>query len=261
MSQAHDEMEKLRQAGLTRLPAIDPKTDAILLDIDGTLVDIAPTPESVHVPHGLRRSLERLTSCTDGALALVSGRTLQSIDALFAPLKTAAIGCHGAQIRKAPEAASELRVLPLPGSIVRAFSDIALLEPRIRVENKTFALAFHYRQAPDRQEPLLARLIERLTPFESNYILMGGKSIFEIKPRSCTKGEALRVLMRSPAFAGRRPVFFGDDTTDEYAFAVLPEFDGIGVSIGRRMPDAGFTVSEPRDVRLWLATLADHCEE
>jgi trehalose 6-phosphate phosphatase len=239
-----------------RLPAVDLKQDAILLDVDGTLVDIAPTPEEVHVPPGLRRTLFRLVGATNGALALVSGRTLNSIDALFAPLVTAAIGCHGAQMRRSAESDSATRMPVLPENIRLACCDVAALEPRIRIEDKTFTLAFHYRQAPDREYALRALLRERLAPFTTDYVLMDGKSVIEIKPRLCTKGEALRALMHLPPFAGRRPVFLGDDTTDEYAFAVLPEFGGIGISVGRPMENADYAFAAPRDVRRWLESLA-----
>jgi trehalose 6-phosphate phosphatase len=144
----------------------------------------------------------------------------------------------------------------LPEKIRLACSDIAVLEPRLRIEDKRFTLAFHYRQAPDREAVLRALLQERLASFAPDYVLMDGKSVIEVKPRLCTKGDALRDLMRLPPFAGRRPIFAGDDATDEYAFAVLPEFGGIGVSVGRPMENADYAVAAPRDVRRWLGTLA-----
>jgi trehalose 6-phosphate phosphatase len=256
-----DVSDKNLKAALTTgpartFPAINLENDAILLDIDGTLLDIAPTPDDVHVPAALRRSLVRLVSSTGGALALISGRTLESVDALFAPLITAAVGCHGAQLRAKPESPTELPVPPLSEAIRQAFSDVTLLQPGVRVEDKHFTLAFHCRLAPDREEPLFELLRARLAPFVSEYTLMRGKFIFEIKPRNCTKGEALRVLMRRAPFAGRRPVFFGDDTTDEYAFAALHQFGGIGVSVGQRMPNASYMVDTPRNIRHWLDRLA-----
>jgi trehalose 6-phosphate phosphatase len=159
-------------------------------------------------------------------------------------------------MRLSPETAGAMRASPLPENIRLAFFDIADLEPRIRIEDKSFTLDFHYRQAPDREDTLRALLRERLAPFATDYVLMDGKSVVEVKPRLCTKGEALRALMQQPPFAGRRPVFFGDDTTDEYAFAILPEFGGIGISVGRAMKNAVYTVTGPRDVRRWLAALA-----
>ena len=239
-----------------RLPAIDLNRDAIFLDIDGTLLDIAPTPEQVCVPERLRQSLDQIMAATGGALALVSGRTLESIDSLFAPFKSAAIGCHGAQLRRSPHADCQMLAPSLPDSIKRACADIPALLPGVRLEDKMFTLAFHCRLARDQEKALLHQLRARVELFESEYALMAGKSVFEIKPRNSNKGASLRALMRLPPFAGRRPVFFGDDTTDKYAFAVLSDFGGLGVSVGHRMPHAGFMVDTPHDVRLWLAALA-----
>jgi trehalose 6-phosphate phosphatase len=261
MPLSQDGTESPTAVGPDRLPVIDLKRDAILLDVDGTLVDIAPSPDEVRVPAGLRGTLFRLIGHANGALALVSGRTLESIDALFAPLVTAAIGCHGAQMRRSPEAADMRRMPPLPEEIRLACSDIQGLEPHVRIEDKTFTLAFHYRQAPYLEERLRALLHDRLAPFTAEYVLMEGKSVIEIKPRQCTKGEALRALMGLPPFAGRRPVYFGDDTTDEYAFAVLPELHGIGISVGRPMPGADYGVAAPRDIRRWLGRLAGNARE
>jgi trehalose 6-phosphate phosphatase len=256
MSQELNVKDAAVASALEGLPTIDLNRDAIFLDIDGTLLDIALTPEQVWVPEQLRQSLDQLMAATGGALALVSGRTLESIDNLFAPFASAAISCHGAQLRRSPHAQCETLAPTLPEPIKRACADIPELLPGVRVENKTFALAFHYRLARDQEKALLLHLRARIAPFESDYALMAGKSIFEIKPKNSDKGASLRALMRLRPFAGRRPVFFGDDTTDKYAFAVLSDFGGLGVSVGHRMPHAGFMVDTPRDVRRWLAALA-----
>lgn len=238
------------------LPPVDVNADAILLDIDGTLLDIAATPDAVRVPDGLGDVLTRLALRTSGALALVSGRTLESIDALFAPFGFGAIGCHGAQMRTTPQGEVKAVFPPLPAEVRAAFADLADCEPCVRMEDKTFALAFHYRLAPERREPLQALLRDRLARLDGDLVLMSGKSVFEIKPRTCTKGEALRRLIHLPPFAGRRPVFFGDDTTDEYAFAVLPEFRGEGISVGRPSRHARYMLASPHCVRRLLAQLA-----
>lgn len=251
---------EIAHSGDREWPEIDSARDAILLDVDGTILDIAAAPQDVHVPAPLRRSLARLIASTNGATALVSGRTLATLDSLFAPLRIAAIGCHGAEIRRSPHGANQTRVSPLPATLRLALSDIHDLEPRIRIEDKTFALAFHFRGARDREEDLLALLRRRITPFAGEYALLHGKSVFEVRPRTCNKGEALRALMQSSPFTGRRPVFFGDDKTDEDAFAVLPEFAGLGVTVGRRAQNAAFMVHTPHDVRRWLAALAENID-
>jgi trehalose 6-phosphate phosphatase len=152
-------------------------------------------------------------------------------------------------------------VAALPQNLRRVFADISVLLPGVRIEDKTFGLAFHYRQAREIEKALLLLLRERVVPFERDYALMAGKSVFEIKPRRCNKGEALQSLMQLPHFRTRRPVYFGDDTTDKYAFAVLPTFGGLGISVGRRMPHADFVVPAPCDVRRWLSTLAGRKNE
>lgn len=238
------------------LPRIDPKQDAILLDVDGTLLDIAATPLAVHVPESLRQALERLTEQSSGAMALVSGRTLEALDQLFAPSRFAAAGCHGAELRRSPHGDRELHASPMPESLQRALNEVARLESQIRVEDKVFTQAFHFRGAREREASLQRLLDERVAPFARDYVLLHGKSVFEVRPRACNKGQAVRALMREPPFAGRRPVFFGDDKTDEDAFAVLPEFGGLGVAVGCRAPNAGFMVHTPREVRLWLKSLA-----
>lgn len=238
------------------LPAVDLARDAILLDVDGTILDIAPTPQEVRVSKALFASLDMLVSATAGATALVSGRLIEILDSLFSPLRFAAIGCHGAQIRRTPDAQTERRISPLPQAVRRALADIAHREPNVRSEDKIFTMAFHFRKAREREEPLLELLRRRLAPFANDFVILRGKSVFEIRPRGCNKGEALRALMQCEPFRGRRPVFLGDDDTDEDAFAILKEFGGVGISVGRHSPNAQYALTSPRDVRRWLVRLA-----
>jgi trehalose 6-phosphate phosphatase len=230
--------------------------DAFLLDIDGTLLDIAPTPESVHVPATLKATLTILQQSARGAVALVSGRPLSGIDHLFAPLSLSAIGCHGAEWRKRPDENVELRAPVLPDEIKTLFLGAVRDLPEIRIEDKGYTLAFHYRNAPERKSVLEARLAAIITPHAADLCLLRGKSVFEVKPCAFDKGEAIGALMRLSPFADRRPVFMGDDHTDEFAFTVVRRLGGIGISVGRRMPDAERMLSAPHAVRSWLAHLA-----
>ena len=230
--------------------------DAFLLDIDGTLLDIAPTPESVRVPATLKATLAILQQSSGGALALVSGRPLSAIDQLFSPLSLAAVGCHGAEWRKTAGDSLELRAAPLADAtrngLLAAVADI----PGILVEDKGYTLAFHYRRAPEQKIVLGKRLSAALAPFKSELCLLIGKAVFEVKPCAFDKGEAIAALMNVPPFAGRRPVFAGDDHTDEYALAVIGRMGGVGISVGRRLPDATRMLPAPYAVRSWLAQLA-----
>jgi trehalose 6-phosphate phosphatase len=229
--------------------------DAFLLDVDGTILDIAVSPEDVRVPSSLHRTLVLLVARSGGGVALVSGREITALDRLFGPLALTVVGCHGAEWRPEPGGPIVARAQPLSDDIRHSVLNLAAAEPRIRVEDKHYTIAFHYRHAPDRGAALEERLRRYLAPYAGELRLMRGKSVVEIKPLSFDKGEAIEALMQLPAFAGRRPVFFGDDTTDEDAFAAVRELHGVGISVGRNMPDAELMVPTPRVVRLLLARL------
>lgn len=235
--------------------------DAFLLDVDGTLLDIAITPEDVRVPASLHRTLALLITRSGGGVALVSGREIAALDRLFGPLALAIVGCHGAEWRPEPGGPIVARAQPLSDDIRRSVLDLVAAEPRIRVEDKRYTIAFHFRHAPDRGAALEERLRRYLAPCSGDLRLMRGKSVVEIKPLSFDKGEAIEALMRLPAFAGRRPVFFGDDTTDEDAFAAVRELHGVGISVGRNMPDAELKLPTPGAVRRLLASLVGNNAE
>lgn len=226
--------------------------DAFLLDVDGTILDIAETPEGVAVPQSLKRTLSRLQEQTAGATALVSGRRVADLDGLFAPVRLAAIGCHGAEWRRRAADELSLRAPPLSSRIANVLRGAVSDMPALRVEEKRFTIAFHYRRAPELAAELEARLRRAVEPF-SEMCLLRGKMVLEVKPRRVDKGEAVGALMRFPPFAGRRPVFLGDDTTDEDAFAEVRALGGLGISVGRALPDAALMLPSPRTARQWLA--------
>jgi trehalose 6-phosphate phosphatase len=237
------------------LPEIDLLRDALLFDVDGTLLDLAPRPEGVHVPETLRENLARLNTLCDGAVALVSGRKLAIIDGIFLPLSLTTIGAHGAELQRTPAGPVEQCAPPLSERVRKALADLGHLDPRIVVEDKTYTLAFHYRAARDRAAELLKLASERLKPFEPQFVMLCGKDIVEIKSGAFSKGTALRKLLALPPFKGRRPIYCGDDTTDEDAFNMLAEFGGAGVSVGHRMAGAAYEVPAPADIRNWLARI------
>jgi trehalose 6-phosphate phosphatase len=239
------------------LPQLDAQRDALILDIDGTIIDIAPTPESVIVPESLKLNLSRLCARMGGALALSSGRTIAAIDELFAPLKFVAADCHGAELRLDPHGPLQRCAAPLSSAEKAAFADIGKLDPRIRTEDKVYTFAIHYRSVPELEDTLFAMVNTRVHELESNLEVLSGKAVIEIKEPGFNKGTGLRHIMKDAPFAGRRPIFLGDDVTDEDAFAVLPEFSGVGISVGRLLPGASGTVRSPADVRDWLARMAD----
>lgn len=231
---------------------------ALLLDVDGTILDIAPTPRDVHVSASLRETLTRLAEQTGGAVAMVSGRLLSDLDALFAPLKLPGIGGHGAEIRFSAQARPQTRNTPsFDAAFKRRFDAIAA--DGILFEDKGHSLALHYRLAPDKELMVHTAVAAICSGLDSIEVLPG-KAVVEIKPVGFNKGIAVRELMKHPPFAGRRPVFIGDDRTDEAAFAVLPEFDGVGISVGHMAPGAIGCFDAPQDVRLWLERISRGAE-
>jgi len=232
---------------------------ALFFDVDGTLVGIEREPEAVIVSERLRVLLERLSAATDGAFALVSGRSIAQLDRLFQPFAFSASGLHGLERRL------------LPGSITQAVQtsgglDTARVElerfakdhPGTFVEDKGLTLALHYRMAEHRETA--AALVRNLVNSEpENLVLLEGKMVFELKPPGFDKGRAIVDFMKEPPFQGRRPIFAGDDVTDEAGFAVIDEMNGVAVKIGSddRLTEAGYGLSDVEAMLVWLDQLID----
>ena len=231
----------------------------VLLDIDGTLLDLAPTPREVWVPPGLAKTLSQLHDKTAGALALVSGRSLNDIDLIFAPEQFPAVGGHGAEMRVAIDSESiAVHAPPMDKELKRRLAAIAKLSPGILLEDKGYSLALHYRLAPHAEKAIyeavsLIRADLPNAPIE----VLPGKCVCEIKHSGFTKATGVRELMTHAPFRGRLPVFVGDDVTDKSVFAIMPDFGGLAFSVGRRAQGVAGHFDEPRDVRAWLAHLAD----
>jgi len=232
---------------------------AILLDIDGTLLDLAPTPREVWVPPGLSKTLGRLLMRTSGALALVSGRSLNDIDLIFAPEQFPAVGGHGAEMRiSADSEAVATHAPPMDKELKRRLAAIAKLSPGILLEDKGYSLALHYRLAPHAEKAIyeavsLIRADLPNAPIE----VLPGKCVCEIKHSGFTKATGVLELMAHEPFKGRRPIFIGDDVTDEAVFGIMPDLGGLAFSVGRHATGVADYFDEPRDVREWLAHLLD----
>src|SRR5579864_3315989 len=185
-----------------RPPLCDLDTNALLLDVDGTLLDIAVTPTSVVVPPELVSCLGGLHERTQGALALVSGRAIGDLDRLFAPLRLPAIGSHGAQMRIAPDRAQLHSDEAIGESLRHRFAAIESVDPRIIVEDKGASLAVHYRLAPHREE-LVKEQVAAIIDLTASQPLqvMYGKAVVEVTLASFSKGGAVRELMKAPPFA------------------------------------------------------------
>lgn len=232
---------------------------AILLDIDGTLLDLAATPREVWVPPGLADTLNRLVARTSGALALVSGRSLNDIDLIFAPALFAAVGGHGAEIRLPGDSeAIATHAPPMDRELKRRLAAIAKLAPGILIEDKGYSLALHYRLAPHAAQAIYAEVARLRAELPNAPIeVLPGKSVCEIKHSGFTKATGVRELLAAKPFRGRRPLFIGDDVTDETVFAIMPEFNGLSFSVGRRAAGVAGHFEAPADVRAFLARLLD----
>src|ERR1700712_2198329 len=232
---------------------------ALLLDIDGTLLDFAPTPREVWVPPGLAKTLNRLLERTSGALALVSGRSLNDIDLIFAPDQFPGVGGHGAEMRVSIDSESvATHAPPMDKELKRRLGAIAKLSPGILLEDKGYSLALHYRLAPHAEKAIyeavsLIRADLPNAPIE----VLPGKCVCEIKHAGFNKATGVRELMKSEPFKGRRPFFIGDDVTDEAVFGIMPDLGGLAFSFGRRARGVAGLFDTPADVREFLAHLLD----
>ncbi|MFC4820738.1 trehalose-phosphatase [Dokdonella ginsengisoli] len=243
-------------ASLPPPPAL--ATGALFLDLDGTLLDFAERPDAVVVEAGLRTALQRLHDARDGALALLSGRPLQQIDALLALPHAAAAGLHGAQLRRPDGHVSVLRPDPAHLERLRAHARALVAGlPGVLLEDKGAALALHYRNVPDAETAVRRAADDLLQVAGAGFALQPGNRVVEIKPAGVDKGTALLALMQAPPFAGRVPWMLGDDFTDEHAFEQANRLGGISVIVGARRPTrARHALADPAAVRRWLAALA-----
>ena len=254
-----DEEERLETVPVPRSLVPRLGETAVLLDIDGTLLDLMPTPREVWVPPGLIETLNGLQRRTNGALALVSGRSLNDIDLIFAPDQFPAVGGHGAEMRIDPDSESvAAHAPPLEKELKRRLAAIARLSPGILLEDKGYSLALHYRLAPHAEKAIYAAvsLIRADLP-DAPIEVLPGKQVCEIKHSGFSKASGVRELMTHAPFKGRRPLFIGDDVTDETVFAIMPDLDGVAFSVGRRARGVAGHFDAPSDVREFLAHLLD----
>lgn len=229
---------------------------AFFLDIDGTLIDIAPTPDTVVVPPDLPAVLEALRDQTDGALALVTGRDMATVDTLVQPARLAVGAIHGTQLRfpdgevATPPAAASL------GAIRERLMAFVEDNPGSLFEDKGTAVAVHFRKAPALANAVEAEVRDAVGDDEE-LIVQPGKMVFEIRPAHADKGQAVIGFMRKPPFAGRRPIAVGDDVTDESMFRAAVEAGGRAIRVGTPQDGsvAEATLADPTAVREWLTEL------
>jgi trehalose 6-phosphate phosphatase len=235
------------------------KGDAVglFLDVDGTILDLAPTPDAVEVPLALLDELSSLERRLGGALALVSGRPIDELDKLFAPLRLRASGVHGGEIRYAPEERSlPLATRRLPGEAFTRLSRLIDEFPGTFVENKGVSFAVHYRFDGARARELCQALRELAQEFEEPPLeVIGGRKVYEIKLAGFDKGTAVESFMARAPFAGRRPIFVADDRVDRPGFDKAIALGGLALSVGAELPGVSGWFATPADLRGWLAGL------
>jgi trehalose 6-phosphate phosphatase len=223
---------------MTLPPPLDPH-HALFLDLDGTLLEIAPRPELVRAPDGLAALLIRLSAQRDGALAVISGRRIDDFDRHLRPWRGAASGVHGAERRDASgrivtggDSPEDRRAAEALDRLRPALRELEGRLPGVLVEDKGRTLAVHYRQAPDRESEVRAAVNGLLRPEAGALRLIDGKMVLELKPAHHDKGRAIAAFMAEPPFRGRVPVFVGDDTTDEDGFREVNRRSGLSIRVG-----------------------------
>jgi trehalose 6-phosphate phosphatase len=223
---------------------------ALFLDLDGTLLDIAPRPDAVRVPETLPRDLARLSHRLGGALAIVSGRARATIDDLLAPLSPPGGFGHGAELRAANGALLPDTMPALPVGWADTLATLVAAHDGLLLERKPHGLAVHFRAAPDQGPAVHDAMLRLVAARQADFAVLPAHMAFEIRPRAATKARAVETLMASPPFIGRRPVFVGDDVTDEDGMEAARRFGGFGLHVGR-----DFT-GGPAQVRAWIAAAA-----
>ncbi len=230
---------------------------AVFLDIDGTLLDIAATPGAVDVPEGLPDDLVALSQKVDGALALVTGRSLDFVDAAFPGHTFHVAGLHGAEWRDSAGRRFSCAQKPGLGAAKRLLEEKAADWPGVLVEDKGAAFAAHFRLVPQLETTVRGFMESLARGLGERWHLQAGKCVVEIRPAGGDKGAAVERFLGAPPFSGRRPLAVGDDITDEAMFAAVNRFGGLSVRVGRAMRPsaASATVESPAAVRGWIARL------
>jgi len=236
-----------------------PPTDrhcAFFFDFDGTLTEIAAHPEAVRVDAAVPAALQALSRLNHGAVAVVSGRPIAEIDQHLSPATLPAAGVHGVEHRNT---SGQITRMPLPelGAVTAVLQAWCTDHPGARLESKPGALALHYREADALEAACLVAMTRARGMIKDvPMVLQRGKKVVELRPAAADKGQAVRVFMAEPPFAGRRPWFFGDDVTDEDAFSTVQSMGGVAVKVGSGETRAAHRLAGPEDMREWLLAQA-----
>lgn len=247
----------LEEPTLTAL-SLHPEDWALFLDIDGTLLDLAQTPDAIVVPRTLPSDLNALSKKLGGALALVTGRTISLVDSLFFPFRFPVAGLHGAEWRTPDGQRHRIAIPPAFTELKRAIAFEAKAWPGVLVEDKGAAVGAHYRLAPEYQQAVEQMMLRHAAAAGPQWTLQRGKMVVEIRPAKADKGDAVEAFLACGEFRGRRPLAIGDDLTDEAMFCVANEHQGYSIQIGSPSTETaarGF-LSSAADLRQIIGRLA-----
>jgi trehalose 6-phosphate phosphatase len=237
-----------------------PADHAFFLDVDGTLLELAETPDAVIVEPGLLELLRALSLRSRGAVAFVSGRSIATLDSLFQPLLLPAAGLHGFERRDASGAYCR-HTLPPGQALAQARESMQKIVARnsgLLLEDKRFALALHYRHAPSLEHAIVTEVEAMARDIAPALEVQRGRMVVELRPASASKATAVAEFMREPPFAGRRPICLGDDLTDECAYEWVNSVGGISIAVGvTRRTLARAHLRSVRAARMWLARLLE----
>jgi trehalose 6-phosphate phosphatase len=234
------------------IPAL-PADAAVFLDFDGTLVEITAEPHQVVVPPALKQTLARLVARCDGAVAVVSGRDLRELDRFLRPLRLPAAGVHGLERRRADGSIERTRPPRWLARLLPEIDEFARTRPGLLVEKKRLSVAMHYRAAPAAATAVRAFFDRCAAAVGARAAVQHGKMVAELRPAGRDKGTAIEAFMREPPFQGRRPVFLGDDLTDEHGFAAVNRLGGLSIRVGALAPSAAaWRLPSVASVTQWL---------
>jgi trehalose 6-phosphate phosphatase len=230
---------------------------AWFLDVDGTLLEIESHPDLVTADTRLLFLLDSLSKAYDGAVALISGRSLEQLDDIFGSFKIAAAASHGLE-RRMPDGTVELQARKIPARSVDRIMAFAERHRGLMVERKPFSIGIHYRNRPELEDAVIDAMEKIHAELDNGFRLMRGKMVVEILPEEADKGSAIRAFMSASPFKGRLPVFVGDDVTDEHGFAVINELGGMSIRVGNSAGSAAkWRLENVADLRTWLQSALD----
>ncbi len=245
-----------REAATVHAVPLPTEPWCLFLDVDGTLLELADSPSGVAVDEALLPLLERLRTNSSGAVALVSGRTIENLDQLLGCHAVPAAGLHGCERRDATGRVHVAEVAREQLAEVReGLQRLVSRHPGLLLEDKGAGLALHFLKARELEHELRAEVALLAAPLVPRFTVLGGHAVLEVKPAAHTKDSAVMAFMAEPPFQGRLPIFIGDDQTDYDGFAAVRRFNGLAIAVGPRVKSEWW-LQGPREVHEWLGHLA-----